>query len=156
MMKIEKILCPVDFSNESNTSLELAQQFAELHSAQLLLVSVVPEPIVVPPSSVAPLVPQMASTDELKATAKRKLIQLAAKRVPSKVGIHLMVAVGDPTQRILDIAREQCPDLIVVATHDNPRWQKMLIGSVAESIIREAPCPVLSTKKSFSLSNQAA
>jgi nucleotide-binding universal stress UspA family protein len=66
--------------------------------------------------------------------------------VPPDVIAHPVLASGDPPREIIRAAEDQKIDLIVIATHGHTGWGRLLFGSVAEKVVRLAPCPVLTIK----------
>jgi nucleotide-binding universal stress UspA family protein len=134
MLPIRHILVPVDWSESSGHAFHLAAALACEHDAQLLLLYVVPLPAVMygpPPEG---FLEHML--DEL-----RRL-----KPADPKVGVRYRVAEGDPAAAILGTARESPCDLIVMGTHGRTGLTRLLMGGVAEEVVRKAPCPVLTVK----------
>jgi len=139
-LKIKNVLAPVDFSERSIETLELAagiaKQFgANLHIAHVYerdmpVTTVMAIPLALPPVEVAPGVRR-----HLKDVAKRTGIELRP------AFIHAVE--GRPFEEICRLAREREIDLIVVATRGNTGLKHLLLGSTAERIVRYSPCPVL-------------
>lgn len=141
MIEIRRILCPVDFSDNSmvavNWARDLASRFeAELHFLHVLI-------------SLEPLIPEagtmVASSSEfgreMKLDAERRLDELVSN--PNEIGA---LGRGTPFVEIVRYARENAVDLIVAATHGRSGLSHLLLGSVAEKVIRKAPCPVLTVR----------
>lgn len=98
------------------------------------------EPMVVLASAEAPTM-LVAPTDEMEATAEMHL-----RRAARAVGLQASsykVEIASPAERILEVARNEQVDLIVVATHGRTGAARLLLGSVAEEVVRDAPCNVL-------------
>ncbi len=145
MLPLKRILVPTDFSEPAQEALKTAIEIAEHFSAQLLLVHVVP-PVPVPYQplvSPAPAFDITAYLEELTKISKETLQKHADKQVPQGIERTLSVSAGDPSSEILNLSQELEPDLIVIATHGRGGWQRFLFGSVAEKVVRQAPCPVL-------------
>jgi nucleotide-binding universal stress UspA family protein len=141
MTRFRTILHPTDFSASSQTAFDLACSLAKDHGARLVLLHVAaPAPVVVGDGVLAPAVmPAEFLRDEEE--------QLRGLR-PAQQGVpveHVFV-VGDVTKEILNVARDARADFIVMGTHGRTGLRRMLLGSVAEEIIRRAPCPVLAVK----------
>jgi nucleotide-binding universal stress UspA family protein len=145
MLPLKRILVPTDFSEPAQEALKTAIEFAGHFSAQLLLVHVVP-PVPVPYQplvSPAPAFDITAYLEELTKVSKETLQKHADQRVPQGIERTLSVSAGDPAYEILRLSQELEAELIVIATHGRGGWQRFLFGSVAEKVVRLAPCPVL-------------
>ena len=142
MLFIQTILFPTDFSDHSERALELARALARDYGARLVLLHVA-----------AP--PELASEAALvfrvwfeQAELKRKLRRLVAAH--ANLRPEHCFEQGDAAAEILRVAREERADLIVMGTHGRTGLGRLLMGSVAEQVLRRAPCPVLTVKKSSS------
>ena len=136
---LKKILFATDFGNLCDRALQFAIAFAERHQAKLWISHVIPE------SAFAFARPD--SMDHiLKEThdfASYKLKQMASQIKRRGVACEMMIADGNPGEVILGFAHQDATDLIVVGTSSRGALDKLFVGSVAEQIIREATCPVL-------------
>ena len=132
------VLCPVDFSDESFHALEYGLRFARLSNGLLLVAHVLHNP------SDEFFHPEgyVITWDEAKARAQKMLEEARARRLEGYSPTELIVDIGDPYERIVGIARDRRADLIVVSTHGRSGFSHLLLGSVAEKVIRHAPCPV--------------
>lgn len=147
MLQIRTILAPTDFSHHAEEALRYACGLAERFDAALHLLHILPD-IVVPvgpdPSLIPAFPPEYYAENETRATeALRKAIDPAWGR-PSKV--ETGVRWGDAVEGIVGYAADQKIDMIVIATHGRTGLSHVLLGSVAEHIVREAPCPVLTIR----------
>jgi nucleotide-binding universal stress UspA family protein len=144
MLPLQKILWPTDFSEPSYRALEAANELAAHFSAELILIHVV-APVPVVPASPEPMGFDIPSYQmEMEASAKESLIRVVEERISGDVEHRRMVILGDPANEIVQAAAEQGADIIVTATHGLTGWRRFIFGSVAEKVIRLAPCPVLS------------
>ena len=130
------VVVPVDFSSESDFAVHSAMSIAgdakRLHIVHVL----------VPLDSVSPGVLLGDITDETRAEAvKKNLAKLAAEQGAS--GACEVVLIGDPGMEIADYAKKINADLIVVPSHGYHGLKRMVLGSVAERVIRHAECSVL-------------
>jgi universal stress protein A len=144
-MEIRRILAPTDFSELSEQGLKSALELAETFGAKLLLLHVV-EP---PPYPVEGIVPShLGATllDDLERQASNELAQVLSATQASKVEVARRVAVGIPYRKIVEVAEEEHSDLIVMTTHGRTGLSHLVMGSVAEKIVRTAPCPVLTIR----------
>jgi universal stress protein A len=131
----EKILCPVDFDQSSLQALRLATELAQEGEATLHLLHVV----AIPPG------PEVALPfAKMEAAARTKLERLARQKVNARYQIEVMT--GDPGVEILQAAKRLGANLIVMASHGRKGLRRLVLGSVAEHVVREASCPVLTVK----------
>jgi universal stress protein A len=134
MLPMRHILVPMDWSAASGRAFQVAASLASDHDGQLLLLYVVPLPAVMygpPPES------YLSHMHE-------ELCRM--KPSDPKVRCRYVVVEGDPAAAILGAAREGNCDLIVMGTHGRTGLNRLLMGSVAEEVVRKAPCPVLTVK----------
>jgi len=78
--------------------------------------------------------------------ARRRLKDLIGKIVSEDATVEVLVELGDPAKGILEIAEKKKVDLIVIATHGRTGWPHFVAGSVAEKVVRQASCPVLTIR----------
>ncbi len=137
MPRFSKILCPVDFESNSIAALGIAGELAQERKAALDVLHVVP----------IPLGPEVAIPfDKLEGRARSRLERLARQKLDSKLRCALHVRTGDPAGEVIRLAEQTGADLIVMATHGRRGLTRFVLGSVAERVVREAPCPVLTIK----------
>ena len=140
----EKILVPTDFSANADAALRYAEAIADRFGGSLHLLHVLEEPVLPGPLGTEVFLPDsQAIHEELQRDAERKL----AERLPTPLRARLRgttdIVVGPIASSIVDHARTHQIDLIVVGTHSRTGVAHMLLGSVAESVVRKASCPVL-------------
>lgn len=136
MLPIHTILHPTDFSGRSNTALCLACSLARDYGAGLVILHTIPQPIVAYGEGVIPPDPD--------AVIREAQEELARLDVPCPgVPVTRRVEEGDPVSVILSVVRETAADLIVMGTHGRTGLGRLLMGSVAEQVVRRATCPVL-------------
>lgn len=80
---------------------------------------------------------------EMQEEAGHRFLEQAALRLPGGTAAALMLRSGSPSAAIIDAAREWKADVIVIGTHGRSGFKRLALGSVAEGVVREAPCPVL-------------
>lgn len=138
MLEFKQILCPVDFSESSERALVHAAALARWYEAHLAVLHVVPTPDVIHAagSLVEPPVPM--PREQALENMKRSIGTTA---LPP--GATLVAESGDPRATILDQATSRKTDLIVMGTHGRRGFKRLLLGSVTEAVLHEAPCPVL-------------
>jgi len=166
-MAFKHLLVPTDFSEPANNALRYAIEEAVLHQAKVTLLHVLPAdtrtdvhyvtgaPAPGPQGSFdvlaggrvggsAPMAqPEIVRRDQT-AEAQTQLRDLIANAFQGPWDVE--VALGHPADTIVRIAQERAVDLIVMSTHGRTGLQHVLLGSVAEKVVRLAPCPVLTVK----------
>ena len=139
MLKIQTILVPTDFSDTAELALRTALSLGHDHHAKLLLVAAPP-----PPPPVSEVYVPLHGDDGVTEAMKRQLSELARSITSLPVETKLMI--GSPGPAIVAVADECQADLIVMGTHGRSGLSRLLMGSVAEYVLRHAPCPVLTIK----------
>lgn len=143
---LKKILCPTDFSENSEHALKYALALAILSQADLQLFHVV-EPITYPQSTefFEPVLDEVELMMKMEAAYQKQLEDqvIALKEEYPKITGKLVN--GNTFLEIIKAARDDV-DMIVMGTHGRTGLAHVLIGSVAERVVREAPCPVLTVK----------
>ena len=139
MLAIRKVLHPTDHSELSRPAFELACSLARDFGAELVLCHVSPPPIVAAGEGVALDFP----TGEAEQMAAR-LEHL--KPADPRIRVTHELLRGDPAPEIVRLADEVGADLIVMGTHGRGGLGRLLMGSVAEGVMRKAPCPVVTVK----------
>lgn len=132
----QRVVVPVDFSEESLAAVDAALEIAAGPSS-IHVVHVLPELVVIEPS-----VAWATIDDEDRVRNTEQQLRDAFQSEKYR-GIVVKVLVGDPGHSIADYAQEESADLIVLPSHGRTGLKRMLIGSVAERVVRLAHCPVL-------------
>ena len=140
MREIQRILFPVDFSDHCGHAAEYTIEMANRFGAQIYAIHVL-EPIILPPFPGESLPESFVFEREER--AKRELKQWITKILTPISGIESALLQGSPSIEIIRYAQGQGIDLIVMGTHGRTGLAHALIGSVAEKVVRKAPCPVL-------------
>jgi nucleotide-binding universal stress UspA family protein len=136
---VKRILCPIDFSDASGHVIDQAVAFAGWYNAAILGLHVC-TPLVVPTMTMGPIegTPQI-DLDRMQAQLRRAF-EPAVRRA---VDVDVAVDTGQPAAEILRRAASLPADLIVMGTHGASGFERLLLGSVAEKVLRKARCPVL-------------
>lgn len=149
MANISRILVPVDFSECSRRALRQAADLARRLDAAVEVLYVwepplyvFPELLVEAPGEPARTVGEYAN-DRAQLEMKRFVEEVLG---PDPVGLRTVVESGHPYATILQWASEGAYDLIVMGTHGRSGLPHVLLGSIAEKIVRHAPCPVLTVR----------
>lgn len=136
---LERILVPVDLSDCSLDALEYAALVAQRSKAALTLLHVL-EPV---SYGLDFTFPQRAKRESIKSGHAKRLSDLVSALASAGVPSEFLILGGLPTDSILDAARKQPADLIVMGTHGRRGFSHALFGSIAELVLRKSSCPVL-------------
>ncbi|MCA9162458.1 MAG: universal stress protein [Pirellulaceae bacterium] len=139
-MNHRKILFPTDFSHTGDAALEMATSLARDQGAKLLIAHVEEPPAVYSAGEMYYGMPN-PMTEDLKAMLQQ--VKPTDESVPFE---HHLVA-GDPADAIVRLAEEEQVEMIVLGSHGRTGLSRLLMGSVTESIVRHAKCPVLTVKQ---------
>lgn len=145
MIVLRKILFPTDFSESARHALRYGISFAKEYKAELVLLHVVEDIAVSYASDLFP-VPMARVFDELSGYANSELHKLSEEARARGVAVRELLAQGRPSIEIVRVAREEAVDLIVLGTHGKGVLDRALFGSTTERVVRNAPCPVLTTR----------
>ena len=150
MTLIKKILVPIDFSDHSRAAFHQAEFLAGEIGASLTILHVIWEP---PPYVGAEVMVKLPRGDSQTLNAYTRSV--AAKRVAEfleatepqdKNKLQIEYAHGEASAAIVDTAQEQDIDLIIMGTHGRTGLSHALLGSIAEKVVRRAPCPVMTVR----------
>jgi len=150
MIKLKKILAPTDFSELSQVGVRYAMELAEAQGAEVTLYHVIryeetgiyepgPEGWLASPQEFRPI-------QELVDERKNELANFVSanfSKLPPKVTVQQEVEVGVPHRKIVQKAKGDAVDMIVMSTHGTTGLMHLLIGSVTEQVVRRCTCPVL-------------
>ncbi|MFW6117347.1 MAG: universal stress protein [Thermoproteota archaeon] len=149
---IEKLLVALDGSEPADEALNCALDLAEKYSASVTLLTVV-RPIVVPqvsPATVPPLAPQIKQRYErgLKEGHKKILSEALQKsnEVNPNLDISTKLLEGNPSQQIVDFAKKEDFDMIIMGSRGLGGFKELFLGSVSDRVADKAHCPVLIVK----------
>lgn len=142
--KIDNLIVPIDFSEHSKLALSYAAELARPHGAKIQLLHVVEETVY--PDFYLPVLPSGdIVTEKLVSQANQRLEQLAAD-VADGVESEAFVKTGRAAHEIADFVKEQDAEMVVIASHGLTGLSHVLLGSVTESVVRRADCPVFTVK----------
>lgn len=134
MLSFSNILCPVDFDQGSRAAVLVAGKLAREGNATLHLLHVLPLAI------------RDAFSFGRESKARTELERMGHQKLKAGNRYELHVITGDASGEILQAATRLGIDIIVMATHGRKGVRRLVLGSVAERVVREAPCPVLTVK----------
>ncbi|MGI8469559.1 MAG: universal stress protein [Pyrinomonadaceae bacterium] len=143
-----KILIATDGTKFSSPAIEIIAKFNLPPKSEIKIVSVIDMAV---PLSIDTYIGYMPTTVELEKFAREhaeKILSEAANYVSerfseSAIIITTDVLIGSPESRIVETAEEIKADLIIIGSHGYNRWERLLLGSVSDSIVHHAPCSVL-------------
>jgi nucleotide-binding universal stress UspA family protein len=136
----KKILCPIDLQDDTVFALDVAHSLAEGADATICILSVLPVVLSSAPG-VNPLpIPESEAQVQLHKIARQHLPGNVHYEVYTKIG-------GEPANAILSTIETLGIDSVVMSTHGRKGIGRLILGSVAERVVREAPCPVLTVRK---------
>ena len=148
-MSWKTILVPHDFSSSANHAAAVARDEAKTHGARILLLHVIdlphqlqPDTAIVPEPGGAPI----AVKDYAVARAEEHLNDLATRLAKDGATATSFIRVGNPIDEINEFVKENAVDLIVMGTHGRAGLQHLLMGSVAERVVRSSRVPVLTVR----------
>jgi nucleotide-binding universal stress UspA family protein/predicted transcriptional regulator len=140
MSLYQRILCPVDFDDNSLAALATAADLARRSDGTVFVLHVVP--MIVQPTAMPVYVDIYKSQEE---TARDRLREIARRDLVG-VKYELLVKMGEPAHCIVSAEKKVDAGLIVMATHARRGFKRFFLGSVAEVVLREATCPVLTIR----------
>jgi len=146
-----KILCPIDFGEQSLAALDFACKIALQNEAPLVVLTVAPLMTGVTEMSPVPLDPYPYA----EKTASDRLVKIARERIEGNIRYETLIVAGDPATGVLNVARRAGADLIVMGTHGRTGVKHLVLGSVAERVVRESPVPVLTVHAKPEIKNRA-
>ena len=136
-LSVDRILAAVDFSETSDKALDYALSLAKVFEAELVVLHILQEPILYQAET------SQSYRDAFERKMQSNLDALLHRHTCEGVNVKTAMKPGAPFVEIVEFAEaEQC-DLIVLGTHGHGPIHNMLLGSVAEKVVRKAKCPVL-------------
>ncbi|MCC7203417.1 MAG: universal stress protein [Nitrospirae bacterium] len=143
MIEFSKILYLTDFSEPSESAAPYAISIAGKYGCRIYVAHVI-EPFTYADDFG---IDYGAQLREMEATARRLLDKTVASMKKTGANIESVMLSGNPSAEIVRFARDEAIDLIVMATHGRSGVEHLLMGSVAEKVVRRSPCPVMTVKK---------
>jgi nucleotide-binding universal stress UspA family protein len=146
MITIRRILVPTDFSDCALPAVRYAAELANKFGSELILLHVVPDAVLALPDAVMPTPTPLADLNALTDAGKQGLANLIAAEKLQERRPRSEVRIGSPAQEITAAATDLHADLVCIGTHGRGGLARVLLGSVAEHVLRQAPCPVLTVR----------
>jgi nucleotide-binding universal stress UspA family protein len=145
MINLKKILCPIDYSDCSKEALKYAVSFAMKDEAKLYLLHVINTHRF---DEYLDKIMEQINIDEIIKQLKTRLLECVPEEIRNDMKIEASVVQGIPFAEIISVVKKNKIDMIVMGTHGRTGIVHILIGSVAEKVVRKAPCPVLTVRQS--------
>ena len=143
------ILVPHDFSASANHAAAIARDEAKLHGGKIVLLHVIdlpaqlqPDTVIVPDATGAPI----NLKDYAVASSEAHLTDIAARLAKDSVTATSFIRVGSPVDEITKFIDEHKIDLVIMGTHGRTGLKHLLVGSVAERVVRTSPVPVMTIR----------
>ncbi|MCH9656302.1 MAG: universal stress protein, partial [Planctomycetes bacterium] len=143
MIEMKKILIPTDFSETSQAATQYAVELAKKFDAKIYLLHVIEDPIVYMPMFESYAMPPK---EDFESFAETRLDNWILDDDKGELEMETKWVHGNPFVDILKFAKKEDVDLIVVGTHGRSFTAHLLLGSVAEKVVRKASCPVLTVR----------
>ncbi|HEX7779745.1 MAG TPA: universal stress protein [Vicinamibacterales bacterium] len=143
MIAIHNILVPTDFSDAADAALTYARELAEKFAARIELLHVVATPVLYPMGADASAVNLGQVIADVETSARQTLEEIAKKLALPPDRVSVRTCVGTPVTEILETITEDKIDLVVMGTHGHGMVEHLLLGSVAERVVRRSAVPVL-------------
>ena len=141
-LSLKNILVPTDFSEHASDSIVYAIEMAQKFEASLTFLHVLQDAVALFPEPGVAFPASGTYIQGLQDAAESGLKQLRVS-IPEGIPVSTEIRNGTPFVEIIRFAREKPYDLIVIATHGRSGLAHVLMGSVAEKVVRKSPCPVL-------------
>ncbi len=142
MPKIEKILFPVDFTTATDKILPFVKDMVNAFNAKLYVLHVIRSPEEFAGFEMGPAWYASLEKDLIEG-AEKSMKRLVAEHLEDLADVETQVLVGDIVDTIVDYVDSNNIDMIIIGTHGRKGLEKVMFGSVAEGVIKDAPCPVL-------------
>lgn len=146
MIQLKRILFPTDFSPLAKAAQEYACELADKFGAELHVLFVAQELTILPIDPTSTLVDRATDMGQVVASAQSCMERCLPADWEGRHKVKKTVLVGSPIVEIVRYARENEMDLIVLGTHGRTGLTHVLMGSVAENVVRKAGCPVLTVR----------
>ena len=144
MINIKNVLCPIDYSVYSEKALQYAIEFAVKYGAKLYLLHVLD--IRIYDINDPELYNVTVVDKETIGKLSDRLLKCVNEETKGRIAVEAVVVQGVPFAEIIHAAKERKIDLIVLGTHGRTGISHAIMGSVAEKVVRKAPCPVLTVR----------
>lgn len=141
-----KVLLATDGSKQSDAAIETLKSFSFNPGDEIKIISVVDMAV---PMAIDIYGGYLPDTTEMERTAREHAAKILAdtcvrlEGICGNISVTSEVLFGSPESRIVETAEESGTDLIIVGSHGYSRWERLLLGSVSQSVVHHAPCSVM-------------
>jgi nucleotide-binding universal stress UspA family protein len=147
MLPYKRIVSSTDFSEASRNGVRTAVELAQHFDAELILVHVQPELRTVAGATTISGYHLPSVQEEMKAETTELIQRFMREEIPETVRSRFHIAHGSTAAEIVRTAEESHADIIVMSTQGESGWKGLFFGSVAERVVRTAPCPVMTVRE---------
>lgn len=147
MITLKKIVCPIDHSKCSEEAFKYAAAFALKDNAKLYLLHVIDTRVYDYDGSGMVDASKNNIDKGIVEDIKKKLLESVPKEIRNTIEVEAKVAYGHPFAEIINLAKEEKADMIIMGTHGRSGFIHAMMNSVAEKVVRKAPCPVLCVRE---------
>jgi nucleotide-binding universal stress UspA family protein len=147
VIELKRILVPTDFSDTSVVAVQYAIALAESLGSTVHVLHVLDNPLAYAWGAEAFIEPPADYYERIEERARERMDQVLSEAQRKKFDAQLVLRTGSPFAEIIEYAGEHAIDLIVMGTHGRGAVAHMLLGSVAERVVRKASCPVLTVRE---------
>ncbi len=137
----KRLLAPIDFDSSSIKALELAAKLAKQNDGTVFILHIVPVDMDVSG------MPQYVDLIKRQESLDRDKLTAIAKQQLAEVKWEILDEMGSPADVISEVATRMAADLIVMVTHGRRGLARLVEGSIAEKVLRNAPCPILAVRQ---------
>jgi len=145
-MKVKRILLPTDFSERGQLAEKCACEMADLFGAELHVLHVLHDMFLTMPQTAAALLIPPESLENVITSAELEVQKIPPAAWSAGKNVVRVVRVGSTYDAIVQYAKENAIDLIVIGTHGRTGLPHVLLGSIAERVVQHAPCSVLTVR----------
>jgi len=146
MIEIRRVLVPTDFSDHSLASLRYGAELAEKFGAELIFLHVIQDLALVMPDAIMPTPVPVPDLTQMTESAKIAVAELIAREKLGRLNPRTEIRFGSPSTEIVAAAKDLKVDMLCQSTHGRGGLAHLLLGSVAEKVVRHASCPVLTVR----------
>ncbi len=142
MVELKRIVCPTDFSDFSRRALDHALALAQWYGGEISVLHVVPS-VLMPPEHYPYLQEPIMPDSRVREKALEELGRFVHQARVTGVATEVRLEEGDAVEEILKLATKLPAHIVVLGTHGRRGFERVVLGSVAEKVLRKAPCPVM-------------
>ncbi|MFO7848077.1 MAG: universal stress protein [Balneolaceae bacterium] len=147
-----KILVPTDFSELSLKAIQVANSYAAIYGGTITLIhSHIPITELDEPYAIGMSNKIYQDYEDIEKSIRKKLVRLTEENIDQKFRDGTLVHIGNPAQSIVEVAEEY--DIIIMSTHGRTGFSRLLLGSVAEKVLRLSPVPVMVVEEESDVDN---